>query len=51
MAAPYILNFDRRQLKRFWIYDFGLRPGGAMGAYAPEGLRIYMWITAVFILK
>jgi hypothetical protein len=22
------------------ILDFGLRPGGAIGAYAPEGLRI-----------
>jgi hypothetical protein len=25
---------------QFWIADCGLRPGGVIGAYDPEGLRI-----------
>ena len=34
------------------ILDFGLRPGGAIGAYAPEGLRIYrIALLCHFLLK
>ena len=28
------------EMFRFGIWDFGLRPVGSIGAYAPEGLRI-----------
>ena len=31
--------------RRVSIADFGLRPGGALGPYAPEGLWILDWMS------